>query len=79
MSHRRKRKNWRNKFIADNLEYRSPRQYCDLDGKPCYDKKGAQTAINDRRRRAHMELRMYQCGDHWHLTKQMRRNNNPNW
>lgn len=45
-------------------------EYC--GGKRAYDKKGAVTARNKRYEDEHVELRMYECGDHWHLTKQMR-------
>jgi hypothetical protein len=43
---------------------------CQNGGKPCYDKKGAQTAKNKRWQQEHVALRIYQCdfGDHWHLT-----------
>lgn len=37
-------------------------------GKVCYDKKSAMTAKNHRWERDHVELRVYPCGDHWHLT-----------
>lgn len=43
-------------------------------GKKAYDKKGAVTACNKRYREDHTHLRIYPCGDHWHLTKQLRGN-----
>lgn len=47
--------------------------YC--NGKRAYDKRGAITAANRRFEEDHIRLRIYQCdmGDHWHLTKQLRR------
>jgi len=43
-------------------------EYC--NDKPCYDKKGAQSAKNFRMRSAHTILRIYNCPDCnlWHLT-----------
>lgn len=41
-------------------------------GKHAYDKKGAITASNRRYAEDHQRLRIYPCGDHWHLTKQLR-------
>jgi len=48
--------------------------YC-RNGKRSYDKRTAVTAMNKRFAEDRQELRMYECehGDHWHLTKQMRR------
>lgn len=45
--------------------------YC--KGKPCYDKKGAQTAANKRFKEDHVKLRIYECevGPHWHLTSKV--------
>lgn len=43
-------------------------------GKKAYDKKGAITACNLRYKEDHTRLRIYPCGDHWHLTKQLRGN-----
>ena len=47
--------------------------FCEESGKPIYDKKGAQSAINLRMKRDHTKLRMYHCDkcNGWHLTKQM--------
>lgn len=44
--------------------------YC--NDKRAYDKKSAVTAQNKRYREEHILLRLYPCGDHWHLTKQLR-------
>lgn len=54
---------------------KTPVEFC--DGKVIYDKKTAITARNLRMKESHQELRVYECekGDHWHLTKQMRRSN----
>jgi hypothetical protein len=38
------------------------------DGKICYDKKGAVTVKNLREREGAGPLRIYQHGDHWHIT-----------
>lgn len=44
------------------------REYC--NGKNRYDKRGAQTVINKRRREDHERLRMYYCDEcgGWHIT-----------
>lgn len=47
-----------------------PASYC--NGKRSYDKRGAITAANLRYEQDRVKLRLYPCGDHWHLTKQMR-------
>ena len=68
------------RFRYSNYDMFKPEaEYC--NGKRAYDKKGAQTAANLRWKQAREELRIYQCeeGDHWHLTKQMRRQSNPDW
>lgn len=46
-------------------------RYCPESGKPCYDKRGAVTAANVRRKRAAVRLRAYPCPScgAWHLTK----------
>jgi len=41
---------------------------CKRDKKPSYDKKGALSAANKRYQQDHIKLRIYQCGNHWHLT-----------
>lgn len=45
-------------------------RYCPVQGKNCYDKRGAETARNKRWREDHVRLRIYQCDDcgAWHLT-----------
>lgn len=50
--------------------YKTPVSYCPLSGKVMFDKKGAQTAANERLRKDHEELRIYPCPtcNHWHLT-----------
>lgn len=49
--------------------FKLPVRYCDVSGKVCYDKKGAQTAANARMREAHEPLRIYPCPcGSWHLT-----------
>lgn len=47
---------------------------CSIAEKQAYDKKGAITACNKRYREDHTLLRIYPCGNHWHLTKQLRGN-----
>ena len=42
---------------------------CKRDNKPSYDKRGAQSAVNKRYQQDHTRLRLYPCGNHWHLTK----------
>lgn len=44
------------------------REYC--NGKNRYDKRGAQTVRNQRRREGHVKLRIYYCQDcgGWHVT-----------
>lgn len=44
------------------------REYC--NGKNRYDKRGAQTVRNQRRRDGHVKLRIYYCPDcgGWHVT-----------
>lgn len=46
----------------------TPIEYC--NGKPIYDKKGAQTAKNKRMKQDHVKLRIYHCTycNGWHLT-----------
>lgn len=39
------------------------------DKKKSYDKDTAITVANKRFREDHVHLRIYPCGDHWHLTK----------
>ena len=51
------------KYFADEIKY--------CHGKVPYDKRGAITAANKRWQQDHIKLRIYQCGDHWHLTKQV--------
>lgn len=47
-------------------------RYCNKNGKPCYDKRGATTVKNSRWKRDRVKLRIYQCCfDHWHVTKQL--------
>ena len=43
--------------------------YC--SGKRVYDKKSAITAKNKRFNEDKVELRVYPCGNHWHLTKRV--------
>lgn len=45
--------------------------YCKKEDKPCYDKRTAITAANKRYKEDRIRLRIYPCGDHWHLTKQV--------
>lgn len=52
--------------------FREPRDFCEAAGKVAYDKKSAVTAANARYKRDHVRLRIYPCGDHWHLTSQLR-------
>lgn len=49
----------------------SPITYCET-GKPKYNKKGAQTAINKRWDQDHKKLRMFSCKycNGWHLTSE---------
>ena len=48
--------------------YRTTIKYCQWCGKPCYDKRSAQSAVNKRMKESGVRLRIYQCGNHWHLT-----------
>lgn len=48
-----------------------PMRYCKLTGKPCYSKKDAQSAKNRRWDEDHIELRIYPCNNHWHLTHKL--------
>lgn len=50
-------------------EYPHDVRYC--QGKPMYDKRGATSAANKRYHQDHIRLRIYQHGNHWHLTKQL--------
>jgi len=45
-------------------------QFCEINGKPCYDKKTALTKVNAAREHGKI-LRCYQCpwDGYWHLTK----------
>jgi len=43
-------------------------EICPVAEKPCYDKKGAATAKNKRYQQDRIELRIYLCNGHWHLT-----------
>jgi len=42
-------------------------------GKTIFDKKGALTSKNDRYKKDHVKLRVYQCPDcnHWHLSSRL--------
>ena len=42
-------------------------------GKTIFDKKGALTSKNDRYKKDHVRLRVYQCPDcnHWHLSSRL--------
>lgn len=55
---------------------KQPVFYC--QGKVIYDKRGAITAANLRRKESGIDLRAYQCpmDDHWHLTKSQVRKGN---
>ena len=52
---------------------------CYLSDKPCYDKKGAQTAKNKRWKEDHIELRIYPCKGHWHLTSKIKKKERNKW
>lgn len=51
--------------------HRIPMEYCEEQGKPCFDKRSAQTAANARYSRDHTKLRIYPHHDHWHLTSKV--------
>lgn len=54
-----------------------PISYCEEHGKPCYDKKGAITAMNKRWREDRVRLTIYPHHNHWHLTSHVDNKRNP--
>ena len=61
------------KFRHGETRLFAPIDFCPIQGKPCYDKKGAITAKNARMKNDHMKLREYHCDDCncWHLSKSL--------
>lgn len=55
-------------------ELRRPIPYCPVQHKPCYDKRGAQTAANHAYETRHQTLRIYSCPhcQFFHLTHHLK-------